>query len=137
MLDILKNNKFNYHGKIDQQVIKKAETLLWITFPPSYNFFLSNYWCWDIQWIELFWITNDDFINSWIPDAIWLTLNERKNWLPNHFLIISDDWMWNYYVINTLELTQNNENPIYLYYIGWDIEKLYENYNIFLEDILN
>jgi hypothetical protein len=65
-------------------LVLKAESALGLKFPPTYRKFLLEYGCGNIFGMEFYGVVDDNFINSSIPDAIWITLNERKTSnLPN------------------------------------------------------
>jgi len=72
----------DFEGEKALSLINKAEKTLGLVFPPTYKKFLAKLGCGDIEGLEFYGLINDDFINSNIPDAIWLTLNERKSGLP-------------------------------------------------------
>lgn len=91
----------DFDGHKDLSLIIAAETALNIKFPDSYCYFLENLGCGDIYGQEFFGITKADFINSGIPNAIWLTLKERKESdLPEYLVIVYFGGDGDYYAID-------------------------------------
>lgn len=121
----------DFIGSINSELILKAEEILNLKFPYSYKQFLSKYGAGDINGFEIYGIIDSDFINSSIPDAIWCTLDERKNGLPSNLIVIASLGDGNYYVINT-NVIENSESPIYIYTISGELEFIYEDFSIFL-----
>lgn len=80
----------DFEGIKDESLIELAEKKLGVEFPDSYRFFLKNLGCGDIAGQEFYGVIKDDFINSGVPDAIWLTLRERQRTnLPENYVIVS------------------------------------------------
>src|SRR5688500_10820574 len=65
-------------GAQPESLVAKAEAALDVAFPPSYRLFLREMGCGDINGLEVLGLIDDNFKNSGIPDAVWLTLNERR-----------------------------------------------------------
>ncbi|MDF7675788.1 SMI1/KNR4 family protein [Neisseriaceae bacterium ESL0693] len=94
-------NISDFVGKINPVWIDQAEKVLGIKFPTDYKYFLENLGCGDIYGVEFYGIIKDNFINSGIPDAIWLTLKERKeSELPDYLVIVYFGGDGDYYAID-------------------------------------
>lgn len=78
-----------YMGPASQRLILAAEEVLQLTFPPLYRRFLAEFrylWC---GGIEIYGITSENFIKATVPNAVWLTKEERsKGHLPAHLILI-------------------------------------------------
>lgn len=66
----------DFVGEIDDDIIKKAEKTLGTIFPELYRAFISAFGAGNYGSQEIYGIIEGDFINSGVPDAIWLTLKE-------------------------------------------------------------
>lgn len=111
--DLIENNPdSDFEGKKDKKLILKAQEILGLTFPPSYFDFLQNYGCGDAGGFEIYGIINDNFEKNSVPDAIGVTLSERKiNNLDSHLIIVaaSDEY---FYCIDTSIKNSDNESPV-------------------------
>ncbi|WP_392551413.1 SMI1/KNR4 family protein [Orbus wheelerorum] len=91
----------DFIGEISPDLIDKAEGMLGVKFPESYKYFLENLGCGDIYGQEFYGIIKADFINSGIPDAIWITLKMREeSGLPDYFVIVYFGGDGDYYAID-------------------------------------
>lgn len=81
----------NFLGPKDEQLIKTAERNLSVEFPLTYRNFLQDYGSGGLGSFEIYGLVNDDFINSGIPDVVWLTNKGRQEWgLPEYLIPIFD-----------------------------------------------
>src|SRR5437899_1690679 len=89
---ILENeDQASFVGPRDERVIQAAEAALGISFPPTYRRFLKERGCGDIAGAEFYGVIDENFVNSTIPNGIWLTLKSRRSSnLPTAFVIISE-----------------------------------------------
>lgn len=100
---IIENNPDDSYfiGERKDNFIFAAENALGVLFPEQYKLFLKNYGCGGAFGEEFYGISNDDFINSGIPDAIWLTIRQRKvDCIPSHFVFIYGFGDGSYAVLN-------------------------------------
>jgi antitoxin YobK len=74
----LNSHLANFAGPKSESLILKAEMALGLTFPASYRQFLREFGCGSIAGAEFYGVIDDDFVNSSVPDAVWLTLDERR-----------------------------------------------------------
>jgi len=106
----------DFEGVKEEKLIDLAEKTLGFEFSDSYRFFLKNLGCGDIAGQEFYGIINADFINSGIPDAIWLTIKERQESnLPRNYVIINATGDGDYVV---LDCSKNKGNKILLWTPG-------------------
>lgn len=81
----------DFAGPRSESLITAAERKLGIRFPPTYRLFLSEFGAGSFGSEEIFGVIDEDFEASSVPDAIWWTLQDRKNWqLPDHLIAIYD-----------------------------------------------
>lgn len=90
---IIKKNKdlADFEGKKSAELIAKAEAAVGLKFTGSYLDYLQTFGAGNFGSEEVFGIIDEDFEDSSVPDAIWYTLNLRKDInLPANFLAIYD-----------------------------------------------
>lgn len=131
----------DFVGEINPSLIDEAEELLGVTFPNSYKYFLKKLGCGDIYGQEFYGIIKADFINSGIPDAIWITLKKRKDsGLPDYLVIVYFGGDGDYYAIDCRD---SNNAPIVYWEPGASkksdkLHKIADDFGIFFkETILN
>ena len=128
----------DFDGKKSENLVLLAETKLGISFPPTYKKFLLNLGCGDIAGEEFYGVIHDDFENSGIPDAIWMTIEARRKWgLPESMIVIYFDGLESYYVIDTVVKDENGESAIYLWIPGRSkagdkLEKIADDFGEFM-----
>lgn len=110
---ITESEDSDFDGEKPEELVQKAEEALGLKFPPTYRRFLREFGCGDIGGKEFYGITDGNFESSSVPNAIWLTLNERKNGsLPDNYIIIYSDGFGNYCAIDANSKSEGNENLI-------------------------
>ena len=118
-IQLTKKFESDFVGRQSELLISSAEVALGITFPLTYKKFLLELGCGNIGCKEFYGIINEDFYNSGIPDAVWITMQERRDSeLPQPMVIVCNDGMGNYHVIDTAVQNQNGENPIKIWTPG-------------------
>ncbi|PQQ29789.1 hypothetical protein CE143_02905 [Photorhabdus luminescens] len=91
----------DFEGIEDNSLIDLAEETLSLKFPDSYRFFLKNLGCGDIAGEEFYGIINGNFNVLSVPNAIWLTLSERKESnLPDNYVVIYSTGDGDYMVLD-------------------------------------
>ena len=130
------NESSDFVGPIDESVIAKAEEEIGMEFPPSYKQFLKRYGCGDVDGKEIFGIIDADFKNSSIPDAIWLTLEERKSGLNPKLLLVYAVGDGTYYAIDFKVVNTQQEHPIVSVYLNEIGEKVADSFASFLVFLL-
>ncbi|WP_392433947.1 SMI1/KNR4 family protein [Yersinia sp. HM-2024] len=102
-IDIIngKIDEADFDGPKDDALIKSAEKVLDLSFPTTYRYFLENLGAGDIAGQEFYGLITSDFFNSSIPDAVWITMQERNNSnLPSNYIIISSTGDGDYVVLD-------------------------------------
>lgn len=95
----------DFHGAKEESLIVLAEKTLNVKFPEDYKLFLKELGCGDIAGQEFFGIIDSDFINSSIPDAVWITLQERlESKLPDNYVLIGETGDGDYIALDCNEL---------------------------------
>ena len=123
----------DFEGKKDITLIEKAESALNLKFPPSYRVFLKTLGCGDIEGLEFYGLIDDNFESSSVPNAIWLTLHERKTSdLPDHLVLIYGLDDGTFYAIDTKTTGLDGENPIVRYGADGVTEKIADSFGSFL-----
>ena len=78
-------------GPRPKKLIDLVQERLSVKFPGTYRRFLLEYGAGGVGSFEIYGVINEDFENSGIPDMVWLTLRERKEWsLPEFFIPVYD-----------------------------------------------
>jgi len=84
-------------GPRKRSLVRKAESVLDLTFPTGYCQFLLEFGAGHFRSREISGLINDNFEESSAIDAIWYTLNERKTGLLPQFVIVAtqgDGWLY-------------------------------------------
>lgn len=111
--------KAEFHGPKSEALIVHAEQTLDLTFPPTYRQFLSRFGCGGVPGRELYGLIDGDFENSSVPDAIWLTLDERQtSQLPKSLVLVSDTGNGGYYGIDVSQKTSEGDSPVVEWWPG-------------------
>jgi len=131
-VDLIDKNGGDFEGEKDNALISKAENVLGVTFPPSYRKFLSTLGCGDIGGMEFYGLIGDDFENSGVPDAIWLTLEERKSGLPENLILVYATGDGAYYAIDTSQVDPRGECAIVSYEADGTVNKIANDYGEFI-----
>lgn len=123
----------DFDGKKPSELAAKAEQALGCKFPPTYKEFITNYGCGDIEGLEFYGLTDDNFENSSVPNAIWLTLNERKSGFPANLILIYSTGDGNYLALKVDEFSGDNENPVVkVSSVGEILERVSNNFGSFM-----
>lgn len=105
----------DFEGNKSDDIISLAEIKLGLTFPPTYREFLKKLGCGDVEGLEFYGIITEDFENSSVPDAIWLTLDERKRGLPVNLIIFYSGGEGSYYALDSNEVDKQGEYPVVMF----------------------
>jgi cell wall assembly regulator SMI1 len=129
----------DFEGEKSDSLIEKAEKILNLKFPPTYRRFLKEFGCGDIAGEEFYGLINDEFVNSTVPNGIWLILNERKNIsLSKDYVLISATGNGNYYALDTAHINDAGEcQVISLSLNGEKLEVVAEDFGNFLYNTIN
>ena len=99
-------------GATERQ-LDAAQKRLGVRFPPSYRQFLLELGCGNVSGFEVYGLVDDDFTNSSVPDAIWLTLEERRtNGLDPRFIVIGALGDGTFDCLDTVHLDGSGEAPV-------------------------
>ena len=126
------NGGGDFEGPKSSALVEKAEVALGLRFPPTYRKFLAELGCGDIEGLEFYGLIGDDFESSSIPDAIWLTLNERKSGLPSNLVLIYATGDGAYYALDTNQVNSDGENPVVSYEVNRSTKKIADDYGAFM-----
>lgn len=119
--DLIEQNESesDFDGEKPESLLRKAEEALGVTLPATYRLFLSRQGCGSIAGEEFYGVITADFENSSVPDAIWLTLNERKSsQLPRGLVLIGATGDGGYYAIDRSQVAADGESPIVEWWAG-------------------
>ncbi|MEE9492701.1 MAG: transcriptional repressor [Gammaproteobacteria bacterium] len=131
-LELINANGGGYfEGTKTPGLIEKAENSLGFLFPPSYKLFLSTLGCGDIDGMEFYGIRDDDFESHGAPDAVCLTLNERKSGLPNNLLLIYMREDGAYCALDTGQINADGENPVVTYELNVSQKHIADDFGAF------
>lgn len=109
---VKKKGSGDFEGSKPLTLVQSAEKRLGAKFPPTYREFLLRLGCGDIGGREFYGIINENFDNSSIPNAIWLTLDERKISNLDPKLILISDSLEGYYALDTSHINESGECPV-------------------------
>lgn len=113
------DDEADFEGRKPEGLLRKAEQALGLSFPATYRAFLSRLGCGDFAGAEFYGVIKDDFVNSGVPDAVWLTLKQRKTFqLPESHIIIGSTGDGGYYAIDCSQSSGPDENPVVEWWPG-------------------
>jgi antitoxin YobK len=122
------------------ELVERAEAVLGVRFPPSYRTFVRELGAGDVAGEEFYGITSDEFVDSSVPNGIWLTLREREDsGLPEHLVIVYEDDEGDYYTLDTSKEGSESENPVVLWIPGAsqpddDLEQVADDFGTFFRE---
>jgi hypothetical protein len=129
----------DFEGPADALLIAAAERTLGLTLPSSYKEFLARYGAGDIAGEEFYGVIHENFQQSGIPDAVWLTMNERRSSsLPHELVIVYTSGDGVYFALDCQTLNEDGECPV----VAWgpaaskEIEAVAEDFGQFLRNTL-
>ncbi|AIS10581.1 hypothetical protein JM49_02500 [Pseudomonas chlororaphis subsp. aurantiaca] len=125
----------DFDGEKSADLVDAAEITLGVIFPPSYREFLTSLGCGDAAGHEFYGVISPDFINSGVPDAIWLTLRERvDSKLPSRLVIVGAQGDGAYYALDCGRVTEGKECPVIIWWPGASEEKLIDDAEVLAVD---
>jgi hypothetical protein len=129
----------DFEGAKSELLVAKAETILGLTFPPSYRRFLLEMGCGGINGVEVFGLINDNFEKSTVPNGIWLTLNKRRAiGLHPAYVIVGDGGDGTYYALDTRHINSVGEAPIVCLSVdGHHSEKVADSFGDYFLDAVS
>jgi hypothetical protein len=101
----------DFDGEKDEALIDRAEKFLGLKFPLTYREFLRTLGCGGIKGKEFYGVIDDDFESSSVPDAIWLTDDERKSSKLDRSLVLIGQSIEGYYALDTSRM-KDGECPV-------------------------
>jgi len=121
-----------FAGPQSEASIDKAESLLNLTFPPSYRRFLSKYGAGGFGSLDIYGIVNSTLDSAELPNAIWLTLQERVTaGLPHSLVILAQGDDDDAYVcLNCLQESGSTSEVPVIAYDPQGMESLADSYRI-------
>lgn len=109
----------DFVGPRDESLIAAAEGTLGVRFPPSYRRFVVALGAGECEGEEFYGVISEDFENSGIPDAVWMTLAGRRDWnLPDSLIVVYFDGATGYFVLDTAKPDDAGEAPVELWEPG-------------------
>lgn len=78
-----------FTGPVNEETISAAEAALGLRFPDTYRRFVARLGAGNFGGDEIYGVIGIEKINSGIPDVVWATLADRRDFqLPNRYLLI-------------------------------------------------
>jgi hypothetical protein len=113
------SDRARFVGPRDPGLVSAAEDALGVALPPTYRRFVTELGAGSVGGREFYGAIDDNFVDSSIPDGIWLTLDERERFgFPEHLVIVGDTGMGEYYVLDTSEAGAAGECPVVVWVAG-------------------
>ncbi len=118
---INRNSKLaDFAGQQPPARIASAEVALGLEFPATYREFLARFGCGGLNSLEFYGVVQDDFVNSGVPDAVWLTLDLRRTAaMPDCYILVSDTGDGGFYAIDTSQRDSSGESPVVEWWPGF------------------
>lgn len=111
------SDEADFVGTRSEELVELAASALGLTFPPTYREFLLRLGAGDIAGAEFYGVITADFVNSGVPDAIWLAMRHRNtSQLPKSLVMVYTYGEGTYCAIDTSQRIANGESPIVI----WD-----------------
>lgn len=101
-------------GPMSEERVTRAEQQLRLRFPPSYRRFLRAFGSGGVGPEEFFGLTRTD--GAGIPNAIWYTLDQRKDGLPESMIVVGASGYGTLYCLNITQEDPEGEAPV----VEWD-----------------
>lgn len=118
---IKKSSSADFVGERHEKLICAAENALGIRFPNLYRRFVSEFGAGDIDGNEFYGILSEDFVHSSVPDAVWKTLELRKEaGLSNRYIVVCEFGDGTYCAVDTSRHSAEGDAPIVLLSINGD-----------------
>ncbi|WP_420471438.1 SMI1/KNR4 family protein [Brevundimonas sp. FT23042] len=96
-------------GPRSDALIAKAEQALGGRFPPAYRRFVEHLGAGDCDGVEVYGLVDETFGGP-LPDAVWITLDERKKGsIPSDLIVVGDSGDGSYYCIQ-----HGEDGPVHL-----------------------
>jgi hypothetical protein len=109
----------DFEGPRDERLVVLAEEALGLRFPPSYRMFLLRLGVGDFAGYEFYGLIDENFVDSSVPNGIWVTLRERReSGLPNHMVAVYSDGMGGLFVLDTSKADPDGECPVVVWTPG-------------------
>lgn len=137
-----RRDECDFAGQRDERVVGLAEETLGVKFPPSYRLFLTRLGAGNIGAEEIFGVIGEDFVESAIPDSIWLTLQGRQDWgLPSPMIVVYFDGGTGYYLLDTSRASRDGEAPVVAWHpglsvAGSELETIAPDFGLFLRELV-
>jgi hypothetical protein len=113
------SDRAHFVGPREPTLVAAAEEALGVSLPPTYRRFVAELGAGSIGGREIYGAITENFVDSSIPDGIWLTLDERERFgFPNHLVIIGDTGMGEFYVLDTSRRDDTGESPVVVWVAG-------------------
>ena len=138
VFDAIKELDFEFSGSASQELIEKAEKVIGYAFPIEYREFLSRFGRGDVEGLDIYGLIGPDFYNASAPDAIWVTLDQRRHGLEEEFLVISEDGYGSLYLLCLADREDYKLGAVYEAPIA--SQKYYlinESFTDFIRDFVN
>ncbi|MFC0187182.1 SMI1/KNR4 family protein [Fictibacillus aquaticus] len=120
------NDEADFIGPVSVEEINKCQNDLGVKFPKSYIEFLSKYGLGDIFGEEIYGLGVEEV---GLPHVKWITLELRKDNLPNHLVpIYNTGYDFEYYCLDCSKIkNQEDDNaPVVLFTSHNETEQKYE-----------
>lgn len=102
-----------FAGPRDAALVTAAEEALGVALPPTYRHLVSELGAGSVGSREFYGVTTDNFTSASVPNGIWLTLSEREKLdLPSALVIVGENGMGGYYVLDTSQRDGAGESPV-------------------------
>jgi len=102
-----------FEGPKPESLVARAEAVLGLAFSPSYRQFLLELGSGAIDGFEVYGVIDEDFTSSAVPDAIWMTLEARRDFgLAPRYVIIGALGDGTYDCLDTAHPDRTGEVPV-------------------------
>lgn len=113
------SDRSHFVGRREPALVTAAEEALGVHLPPTYRRFVLELGAGSVGGREFYGAIDENFVDSSIPDGIWVTLDQREVFgFPTHLVIVGDTGMGEYYVLDTSQRDAAGESPVVVWVSG-------------------
>lgn len=115
------------NGPFPESTVDAAERLLGVRFPPSYRGFLAKFGFVSFGGEEVYGITSLDLSRPSVPNAVWVTLFERRRQPGLEKLVfVATVGGGSHYTIDMSRIDREGESPVVVWHpaVGADTRQL-------------
>lgn len=105
-------------GPRDESVVQAGEQALGLVLPPTYRRFVRELGAGSIRASEFYGVLSEDVAKPGVPNAVWVTLQDRGDGLPDQLIVVGATGMGESYVLDGRQAGSDGEHPVSVWVLG-------------------